>query len=319
MWREILSINPRLDNKDLSKMEKSLSKRFGGIAKKFGKGLVGALAGGGIVGAALGIVERIVNPIKDVQEAIDKTLKTADDIVTNAKQFDTTVGKLTKLIAIAKSTGLEEDNLYMLINKFQNAVAEAAADPNKETSVRKFVGQKDTVDAFFGFIQSLQKLGEKDKGAQLRVQQEVFGEKQTLKMADFLQTDFAKQMVKIRALPASNYDRVEKLGALNDRTDELGAARFLEDMLKKSQIINESMINARDRQLKMELEQENYRIGTYKELMALNMLTTKSLQLIERSLSEMIKTANAADGLYKLAEKFSVSRALRFLHGKGDY
>src|SRR5687767_8200002 len=107
MFSEILKIIPQLDSGDLAKLESSLSGRFTRIAKKFGKGLGSILTGGGIAGLALGLIDKLLNPLKDVQEAIDRSLKDSDDLVTNAKQFDTTAGKLAKLVALGKSTGLE--------------------------------------------------------------------------------------------------------------------------------------------------------------------------------------------------------------------
>lgn len=316
MWREVLKINPKLDNGDLSKMDRQLSKRFGGIAKKFGKGLVGALTGGGIIGVGLSLVEKILNPLKETQEAIDRTLKDNDDLVTNAKQFNTESGKLLKLVALGKSTGLEADNLYMLMNKFQNTVAEAEADPNKETSVRNFVGKTDIADAFFDFIQGLQKM---DKNQQLLVQQEVFGEKQTLKMADFLQTNMAEQLTKIRARPASAYSQgVDKLGALNDKTDEKEAARYLEDTLRKAAIINEGMVNSRDRQIKLDLEQENFRIANYKTLASLSVTSTRIMQAMEQGLTNLIKMTTAVESIQGAASKALSGRWWRGV-GSGVY
>ena len=209
-------------------MEKSLTTRFGRIAKKFGKGLVATLTGGGVAGLALGLIDKLLNPLKETQEAIDRVLAQGDDVVTNAKQFNTTAGKLFKLQQLAKSTGLDASQLDLLITKFQTAVAEAEADPNKQSAVRQFVGEKDTAEGFFKFIQSLQRL---DKNAQVRAQQEVFGEKQILKMADFLNTDFAKQSALIGGRSAEEFTPgLEKLGELNDLKDALAVKRENEDL-----------------------------------------------------------------------------------------
>ncbi len=52
MFKEILQIIPKVNAADLRAMESSLSGRFANVSKKFGKGMLAALTGGGIAGAA---------------------------------------------------------------------------------------------------------------------------------------------------------------------------------------------------------------------------------------------------------------------------
>src|SRR5690606_31986576 len=120
---EILKIIPKIDAKDLKAMENTLSARFKKIAKGFGKGLASVIKGGGIAGIGLALIDKVLNPLKEVQDAIERTLKANDDVATNAKQFETTAGKLSKLIALGQATGLESEDLYKLISKFQGSVA----------------------------------------------------------------------------------------------------------------------------------------------------------------------------------------------------
>lgn len=309
MFKEILQIIPKLSPNDLNNMERSLASRFGKIAKKFGSGLTAALTGGGIAGLALGLIDKLLNPLKETQDAIDRVLKQGDDLVTNAKQFGTTAGKLFRLQQLAKSTGLDEGSLDVLITKFQGAVAEAVADPNKPTAVRAFVGQKDSAAAFFEFIQSLQKM---TKTQQVLVQQEVFGEKQILRMADFLQTDFAAQ-AKLVGGPSSDQltPGLEKLGALNDLKDAREATRTLNDTLKKSGEITKSMIEAQDAKAKRELEQENRNIKAYETLNALSSSVDEIVNLARNLVTTL---SGAVVKFYDLAEnvkKLTNSRAMK--------
>jgi hypothetical protein len=315
VFTEILKIIPRLDPGDLAKMERALTTRFGRIAKRFGKGLAGALKGGGIAGLAVGLIDKLLNPLKEVQESIDKVLKQGDDVVTNAAQFNTTAGKLFKLTQLGKSTGIQEDDLYMLMAKFQTSIAEAEADPKKKTSVRQFVGEKDTAEAFFQFIQSLQKM---DKNQQILVQQEVFGEKQILKMADFLQTDFTKQLKLIGAKGGDAYTPgLEKLAGLNDLADALEAKRTLDDTMAKSRVINEGIVKSRDSQIRAELDRENERIKSYQSLATISETSTKIFTVIERGMVILTDMATKMSGLTEYIKKFSGKRLLRGIFG-GD-
>ena len=291
MFSEVLKIIPKLDPKDLQNMEKTLQSRFTKIAKGFGKGLGSILKGGGIAGIALGLIDKLLNPLKEVQESIERTLKTSDDLATNANQFNTTTGKLFKLVQLAKATGLDQDNLFTLITKFQTAVAQAKADPadGSVSSVRNFTNQKDTAEGFFEFIQSLQKM---DKNQQVLVQQQIFGEKQILRMADFLQSDFHKLFTQVgldKVTSGKLTNSIEKLAGLNDLADALTARRETQDIMAKSGVINEGMIRARDKSERLALEKENKRIQSYENLASISDTVSRIEGIITEGLSQLGK------------------------------
>lgn len=328
MFSEILKIVPKLDNKDLDAMQKSLQSRFTKLTKNFGKGLVNVLKGGGIAGIALGLIDKLLNPLKEVQEAIDRTLKTSDDLSTNAAQFNTSSGKLFKLVQLAKSTGLDQDNLFLLISKFQTAVAQARANPNDQSvnSVRNFVGQEDTAEAFFGFISQLQKM---NRDQQILIQQQVFGEKQILKMAEFLQKDFtqAARDVGIDKITAQKLTgSIDKLSGLADLSDALEARRGTFDIINKSGVINESMIRNRDKSEKIALQRENARIQSYNDLASITQTVDKIMALVESGVallgSFISKVTPLIERLVNSVEKVLKSPLVRgvkgLLGGKGD-
>ncbi len=313
MWKEILQIIPKITGSDLTNMEKSLSSRFARAAKTFGKGLAATLSGGGLVGAAVGLVDKLLNPLKETQDAIDKTLKMSDDVVTNAKAFNSTAGRLFRLQALGKATGIDEGSLSLLIQKFQASVAEAKADPTKQTSVRNFVGQTDTVQGFFEFIQGLQKLS---KDQQILVQQEVFGEKQILKMADFLQADFGSLSKKLGGPDAAALDpKLQKLGDLNDLKDLLSARRDLQDTFKKGSLITEGMVRSQDEQAKKDLEKENLNIQGYQNLANIAVAVsevTNTLKTLAITITGAVTKFYDIAGVFK---KLSESRAFRGILG----
>lgn len=323
MISEILKIIPKLDSSALAKMEKDLGSRFGRVAKKFGQSIGNLFKGGGIAGAALALIDKILNPLKEVQEAMDRTLASSGDLVDNAGQFGTTAGRLFKLQQLAKSKGLDEDALYTLIQKFQTSVAEAQNDPNKPSAVRNFTGYTDMATGFFDFIQSLQKL---EKSQQIAVQQEVFGEKQILKMAGFLQTNFAEQTKLIGAMSGDKYTKaLEKLDGLGDLADVLEARRTLNDRLDKAAVMNEGMIRAKDKAERQNLERENSRIKAYENLQAITQTVDKIMGLIEEGLNQLgslIKWITpTVNRLVDAVEKFSkgpVARGIMKFFGKGD-
>jgi len=280
VFKETLNVIPKLDRAGMSRMERLLNSRFARISKSFGRGLMGVLKGGGVVGVALSMINKLLNPLKETQEAIDRTLRSADDTVTNAQQFNSSAGELFKLQKLAQATGLDASGLDMLLLKFQSAVAEAAADPTKQTAVREFAGEDNIVKGFFEFIQALNKM---DRNTQVLIQKEVFGERQTLKMAEFLRADFDRLGKMVGVGDASTYTApLEKLAGLSDLDMAKQAGREIQDTVQKSQIINRGMIEAKDSAEKIRLKRENEAIKNFQNLQAISETSAKIMTLVEK-------------------------------------
>ncbi len=284
MWSEILRVKPKLDNSDANRMERSLTQRFTRVAKKFGKGLGSILKGGGIAGIGLALIDKILNPLQDTQDSIDKMLAKADQISDMSEQFGTTEGRLFKLQALAQAKGLEAGELNLLIGKFQTAVAEAIADPSKATSVRQFAkpGQ-DTAESFFKFIQSMQSLS-KDK--QILVQKEVFGEKQILKAADFLNTKNFQVLADMMRLQSAEFytQRIKKGASLANYEDALASRRDSEHFSQGIGKINPNMIETKDRAEAKKLQKEREKYGFYQSMQRLD----KQIEAIKTHLEMLV-------------------------------
>lgn len=323
MFSEILKIIPQIDSKDLNKMEKALQSRFTKIAKGFGKGLSNILKSGGIAGVALALIDKLLNPLKEVQEAIDRSLSKGDDLATYAAQFNTTAGRLAKVQAMGEASGLDAEGLRMLLVKFQGATSEAAADKGKDTSVRAFAGREDTLSAFFEFIQSLQKM---KKGDQLRVQTEVFGERQILKASEFLNADFAKLGKVFGRFDSDTLSKsANRLAGMSDLNDQLSAVRNLDDLNAKAGVINTGMIRSRDQSERLNLQKENARIKSYQDLAAISDSVTKIMGLVESGLgllgSLISKLTPFIDKASEFMAKFLKSpmvRGVKSLFGGSD-
>jgi hypothetical protein len=317
MFSEILKIIPRLSQRDLQKMEKALSKRFTRVAKKFGKGLKKAVVGGGLFSFGLAVINKILNPLKEVQESIEKILNKGDNLSTYAGQFGTTSGKLVKLQELAASTGLAPEQFYQILGKFQSALAENKKNPTTFTSVKNYVDEKDTADAFFKFVQSLQKM---DKLDQVAIQKQLFGDEALLRLSEFIQTDFAKQLKIIGAKDASAYtNSLEKLGSLQNLDEALTSKRNLRDIEKKAKLMNEDMIYKRDASEQLALDRENARLKSYKDLQELGDATDKILILVEKATLMLSKLAGEFNKgvviLSRIAERILGSRFIRGMMG----
>lgn len=320
MFKEVLLITPKLSSSDLNNMERSLQSRFTKVAKGFGKGLLGVLGGAGVVGlvggaiggAISGIYDRLVAPLKETQSAIDRTLKNADDISTNAKAFGSSTGELARLQAFGEATGLQAGDLTTLVQKFQSAVAEAEADPNKSSAVRQYVGTTNSVAGFFEFIQALNGMSKND---QLLVQGQVFGEKQIKKMADLLQN--AGKIAEGFGGPSA--DRLTKaidpLADQNDKVDRVAALRKLEDFEKKSQLITDDVIAQNEKQKAFELKRENDRLATFSKLASIALTADEINAKIDKAVFHLIDIAGKMGSLTASARGIQGSPVVR-LPGK---
>ncbi len=284
MFKEQMQVQPELEPASLSKMESTLNTRFNRVAKKFGGGLLTILKGGGILGAVGVIADKLLNPLKEVQEAIDKSLHTADDIQDQAERFNTTAGELAKLQAFGKSKGLQAEEVNNLIGKFQTAIAEATADPTKNHSVKNFIGNKDTGQAFLTFIQNLSQLAKNNPNEAIRVQQEVFGEKQIGKASNFFQADFEALNQKFESLGLTTEklnEATKKTADLNQIVQSAGATRDLKDVVTKSGLITSDVINSLEKQKDIALERENAKLAEAEGLIKLQTTADGFIALIE--------------------------------------
>lgn len=307
MFSEVLKIVPKVDSSDLESMEKSLSTRFGNVAKKFGKGLLAAITGGGIVGASLAFLDKILNPLKETQEAIDRLLHRGDDIVTNAKQFGTTAGRLFKLQQFGQSAGLDPQGVNILLEKFQSAVARSALDPTAPSAVKQFVGEKDTAESFFKFIQALQGLEATQRNL---VEQEVFGEKQILKASSFLGLDFSKKdALLFGGQSADKFDpALKNLGARNEQKNDLFVKRDNEKILRDGGAITAKMISERDAADRLADEKESKRIKSYDDLATIQEASDTMINLLEDALLAFDSMVASLKGLKTDFDAFLNSR-----------
>ncbi len=310
MWSEIVKFIPQLSSGDLGKMEQSLNSRFMKVAKKFGTGIKNILLGGGTVGVVLALIDKILSPLKEAQEALDRTLNHASDVTTLANQFGTTEGNIIKLQATGKQLGLDPESLNILLEKFQAKVAEAQHDPEAPSSVRQFIGQKDTVSAFAEFIQNLQKMSKND---QILVQENVFGEKQILKMAQFLQ-GFDKSKLAEGPKAADLTAATQKVNSLDEMDKQITKARELQDVIDKANSITKDFVVASNTSKQIALDKENARLKNFEKLASLDDMVSKmggQLETIASGIGTLTKIFSNPGGAFaKSALKTNVGKAL---------
>lgn len=311
MFEQILVIQPQVDPSALAKSERQMNTRFSKIARRFGDGLKAALTGGGITGLALGLIDKILNPLKETQDAIDKVLGRANDIKTLSEQFNTTPGNFFRIQQLAKAKGVDDQTLQMLIQKFQVAVAEAIADPTKDTSVRNFaIKGQDTAEAFFQFIQSMQKLSKDD---QVRVQQDIFGERVVGRALEFFNeknfTDLAKNL---HLQPSNVYNPLIKKGSdLQDLEQTFSTRRDSDYFLQGLGKVNPGMIAGKDFDERERQQRELKKFDFYGSMVQMDLNVQKITAQLETLTLNVGKGITSLNGLTQVLMKIPGAKLMR--------
>jgi len=266
MFKSVMKVTPKIDKRGLDKMERSLSQRFKRVANGFSKGFAKIFKGGAFIGAALAFVDKLLSPIKEVNEALERTLQSNDSISTFAAQLNTTAGKLQKLQAIVGTgTGLTQDKLLDILTKFQLGLAEERKTPGS-MGLKDFTEFGDVSDAFFSFIQSMKSANDDDKNL---VTKRVFGDEGVKALAEAYQIDVG-QIMKQSGLDKVSFEAldksIEKIAALSNMSDALKAGRQTRDIIDKARVLNEGIIRSREDKAALDLKRENERFKSYQNL-----------------------------------------------------
>lgn len=284
MFTEILKIKPQLDQSDLRKMERSLSGRFTRVAKTFGRGLSKIFKGGALLGGLSLIIDRLINPLKEVQETLDRLLGVSDNLSTFASQLNTTSGNLAKLQALATSAGIDQTRLLDLLTRYQTELGRARVDPKRETPVRQFMDIADTAESFFQFVQSLQRV---DNTLRNAIAERVFGQRALVETAEFFQLDFDEQFRKLgldKMSSATLTQRIERVAELEGLDSILRAQRELREIVKAGQTITEGTIQERHRAQLFEQDRAFERIARIEDISNLNRTVESGLLQIEKGM-----------------------------------
>lgn len=315
MIKEILRFVPMLENQAMDRMVKNLNSRLQTVAKKFGQGMVAAFRprnigklfggagklalGGGIVGGITAIIDKLLNPLAEAEGAFKRTLDAMGDLGDMANRFDTTTGQLAKLRAFAKASGVEDQQLYMSMSRYQEMVAQARVDEKDPTKteaernqnpLRRFTGFKDTAEGYFNFIQALSQMSEDDKAL---ISGMVFGNKMGLRMTKFISQDFAKLNQAIGNPDTRKITKdVSDIEAVGDIVEEGVAREDLADITRKRKKISKPQGTAyvegyREAQIK-----ENEKIGNYEKLKEAQMNIDKAIHQLEMIWGDMLGVFN---------------------------
>lgn len=284
MMSAILKIKPQLDQAEAKKMERSLFDRFKNIGKTAKKTLKDVVSGG-FLGFAVGLAQSMLSPIEEVENRIKGMLDKAIDLREMAEEFNTSAGKLQAIQNNAALNGLKPEQLKSLMSAFRQTVDEAQErifkkEPldEKTSLVKNFIGEKDTAEAFFGFIQALRRESEQSRESAEKL---LFGNVQYGGAKKFI--DNAGVVGSIGGNPdIARVDKeVEKLGKLGD---DYRIKKMLQDQKEMSQYaetLNQSYIASIDKYEQTQKAKELRQLKSYDDLAAARLAVDKISGVME--------------------------------------
>ena len=250
MFTEILRIKPVLDRGSAGKMENDLSGRFLRVSKRFGSGLK-SLMKGAILGISVGLIAKMLNPLKEVEErlkALGKKGLTTSDL---AEKLGTDAGSVLELQAAGMNAGLTLEEVDEKLQKFADAVELARKelkDPGSEFSdstraVQQFAGETDMAAGFRAFMKGFNALPA-GQGKDL-AGKAVFGEKLTGSDRRFIESDI-DQVRKTIGLPSRGElnSAAEASSKFEQKRGGDEAGVDLRKFVASSRLLNEQMLVA---------------------------------------------------------------------------
>jgi hypothetical protein len=316
-FSEVLLIKPKLDQTDAKKMEDDLNGRFGRVATKFGKGMLKALVGGGVITAALSAINRLLNPLEEVEDRIKALLGQSDSISDSAEKFGTTAGRFFKLQQLGHAAGLDDSGLKELLTKFQEAqklAQKELADPSQGVhrstlAIQQFAGEKDVADALYRALQDLQT---KDKGTREEVQRAIFGDKLTGSARRFAESDFAGLSKKLGVENSSQLDQAfQKTGTISSVNKTFEAQRGIQQFMEDSKRINLEVVNAINESEKLRITREAKQLESFQDLKEAAKTIEALKVLVQTGLNQVEKLLGLLAPLAPLIHKISESRFLK--------
>lgn len=301
MLSEVIKLDPKLDEQGLNKMFNTLNRRFTQLAKSFGKGMDLAMKAAPLLDLVGKIVSKIVSPLDRAEEVIDRILGKAGDITDAAEEFDTTTGNLSVLEAAGLMKGVGRDIMRTMVRKFQtdlaqerrNAEGEAEAISRGEKPktqpglLRNFIGIDDTAEAFFSFVQSMQKLDPKDR---ILAQTQIFGERMRGKVAAFLNEPNFPNLLKELPTATQYQTSIANADSVGDRMDYVTTLREEYSSIKKNNMVNMTMPESYNRVQAQKDKEETEALARYNKSAEAQIAMGKLIGKADTFITEMMNT-----------------------------
>lgn len=321
MFEEILLIKTRLDALEAKKMEKDLSDRFMVVTKRFGQGLNKftkiALGGSIFGGIGLALINKILNPLEEVETKIKQILEQGQEVSDTAEKFGGTPAELYQLQKVGENAGLSPQQITEMLTKFQERQA-LAVDENAHPLAEKHVSTQvlgnlaNNANSIEALLQFLKDLRTKSAPERLASERAIFDTKLTGGQRRLADTDYEAES---KRLGLNNLQQVgSKLKHL-DEVDALDraqkAANHARAFLQNAGDISPDVITNINAREAVQQDKLNRQLSNLTDLQKLQVSADKikdGLDLITEKLGQLVVKGDEA---IQAAQKLTQSRTLR--------
>jgi hypothetical protein len=294
-----IQIQPQIGASDAQKMESDLNRRFANVAKKFGTHLKNTVktslktaaiatgaAGAGLVASAV-----FGNPIEKINEDLNKTVMTADELATRADQLGINLAKFAEFGTIAQSMQIDP---VLALQQFQTALQDSAdflaGDETKKDYLINFLKDGDLLDSFYAYMREMRKLGGKERGREMS---KIFGDRLQSRIAELAQVDLGQRRKEIYSkgiTPEIYGSAVSQLAEKEDLQSKLKAKRDIDELIQKNRAITTGTIKAQDQYLRSKLGRETQQLSQYEIFAKQAVLQEKMLGRLDEIKAELVQT-----------------------------
>jgi hypothetical protein len=292
----IIRIQPNMSPEDAKKLEDDLNKRFNRVAKKAGSNLQNSFknaaktAGKYLLGGiGIGSIASILtNPFDKVNEDLNQTLDRFDNSAQKSEQFGVNSAKYFRAERIAESFGVED--FETIINRFSGSLE--AARTGEDKTLKNFTQDKDVIDAFTAFTESLSSMTANNRNAAL---DRVFGGRMGLRVGDLAAQSDENIKDRNRRIFGDKTDEqiateLKKMENLKDLQDIQDQRRIVRELELKSAAINRGTLEAQDSQARAKLNTETQQLSQYQIYAQQTILQERMATTLDQIRSDVVST-----------------------------
>lgn len=253
------------DTSSLSKMEKDMNGRFNKVTKRFGQGLAKAgkmIKFSAFAAGAVSILTSVLNPLQEINSALDNILAKAGNIKDQAYNMDTSVGMYAAMQSAAAAKGIDQAQFNMMGQRIMELIG--AAKNGEDNVLSKYKNEKDMGLVLYKVVEALKNMGPGAQRAAMASQ--IFGGRISGRMAGLLDTGFDEPLTQV--MQGVNLKELENaVTSLDEKSNLQSALRAnldLRDIVAKNGIVSNHTIAMQNRTEEYKLKKENKLLSDYK-------------------------------------------------------
>lgn len=295
------------DTSSMQKMEKDMNGRFSKITKRFGQGLQKAgkmLKFSAFAGIATSLITQIINPLQEINSALDNILAKSGNIKDQADAMNTNVGFYAALQSAAAAKGIDQAQFNMMGQRVMELIGEAKN--GNENVLSKYKDETDMGRALYKIVDALHKMPAGAK--RTAIASEIFGGRVTGRMAGLLNSGFNEPlsdvMGNVNLQELSN--AITSLDQKSNLQSAMRANLALRELVAKDKYISNKTIITQNKYESGQIKSENEKLKKYENIATLSVANqTLMRELFQVVVNNMPVLAIGVQGLVEILKGYN--------------